>query len=94
MACSAAMLATQQKLEDRYHTLVSELEAIKGTHALNQPEMKSQDGGTTLQKVAKIKQLEESVAKAKKMLEDHLDLCARLEAGTPEPWIVETQLEL
>lgn len=94
MTCDSEMQETLQKLKDRYRKIAEELEAIKDDHALNQPEMKSQDGGTTLEKTKKIKQLEESLKAAAQAIKDHLDLCAAMNAGTTEPWTVESQLEL
>lgn len=92
MSCDSEMEATLVLLKSRYRTLVSELEEIKGSHILNQPEMKSQDGGTTLEKAKKIKQLEESIAAAAKAIKDHLELCDTLSGN--ESWTIESQLEL
>lgn len=95
MSCSdPEMAATLERLKCRYRTLVNELSEINGSHPLNTPEVKTQDGGTTLEKAKKIKQLEESIKAAKAAIEDHIALCATLEAGSVAPWIIETQLEL
>jgi hypothetical protein len=88
------MDSTYQLLVARYKTIAEELEAIKGSHPANQLELKTQDGGTSLLKYQKIKQLEESLAAAAKAIKDHIDLCNAIEAGPIEPWTIETQLEL
>ena len=86
---------TLELLKGRYHQLVRELVAIKDDHPLNQPDVKNQDGGTTLEKTKKIKQLEESIAAAKKAIEDHLQLQEVLDAGgEPFTFTFESQLEL
>lgn len=95
MACSDPdMAATLELLKCRYRTLVSELQQINGTHPLNMPEVKTQDGGTTIENAKKIKQLEDSILAARKAITEHLALCAELEGGSVEPWTIETQLEL
>lgn len=95
MSCSdTEMAATLERLKCRYRSLVDELTLIRGNHPLNMPEVKTQDGGTTLEKAKKIKQLEESIKAAKQAIVDHIDLCKVLEAGSTEPWTLETQLEL
>lgn len=86
---------TLELLKSRYHQLVRELVEIKGDHPLNTPDVKNQDGGTTLEKTAKIKQLEESVVAAKKAIEDHLQLQEVLDSGgEPFTFTFESQLEL
>jgi hypothetical protein len=82
-------------LKTRYATIAIELEAIKGDHLLNGPEVKAQDGGTTILKTAKIKQLEESLKAAAKAIKDHLDLQDVLDAGgEPLTFTIESQLGL
>lgn len=82
-------------LKRRYVTLTIELEAIKGDHILNGPEVKAQDGGTTILKTAKIKQLEESLKAAAKAIKDHLELQDVLaQGGEPLTFTLESQLGL
>lgn len=88
------MQATLERLKCRYRTLVEELALINGTHPLNMPEVKTVDGGTTIENAKKIKQLEDSILAARKAITEHLALCAELEAGSVAPWTLETQLEL
>lgn len=90
----AQMDAALANLKARYIQLVSELEAIKGDHVLNQPEVKIADGGTALLKTQKIKQLEESIERVARAIKRHNDLCAELEAGPRGPFVIETQMEL
>lgn len=80
------------KLKQRYAQLVCELELIKSDHPLNQPEMKSQDGGTTLAKAAKIKQLEDSIKATADAIERHLDLVDKID-GT-DVFTIETDMGL
>jgi hypothetical protein len=88
------MQATLERLKCRYKTLVDELSLINGDHPLNLPEVKTQDGGTTLEKGKKIKQLEDSIVAAAKAIKDHIALCETIDAGSVAPWTLETQLEL
>lgn len=82
-------------LKKRYANIVIELEAIRGDHILNGPEVKSQDGGTTILKTAKIKQLEESLASTAKAIKDHLQLQDVLaQGGEPLTFIIESPLGL
>lgn len=82
-------------LKKRYATIAIELEAIKGDHLLNGPEVKAQDGGTTILKTSKIKQLEESLAAAAKAIKDHLQLQDVLaQGGEPLTFTIESQLGL
>lgn len=95
MSCSdPQMQEALERLKCRYKTLVSELALINGDHPLNQPEAKTQDGGTTIENAKKIKQLEESIKATRDAIKEHLALCAELEGGSVTPWALETQLEL
>lgn len=95
MACSDPdMAATLERLKCRYRTLVDELTDIRGKHPLNMVEVKTADGGTTLEVDKKIKQLEASIVAARNAIKEHLALCAELEGGSVAPWTLETQLEL
>jgi MinD-like ATPase involved in chromosome partitioning or flagellar assembly len=95
-SCSDAstMAAVLERLKFRYRTLVNELADIHGKHPLNGPEVKTADGGTTLEVTKKIKQLEESIKATREAIKAHLELTAELEAGDVAPWTFETQLEL
>jgi hypothetical protein len=88
------MAAVLERLKFRYRTLVNELADIHGKHPLNGPEVKTADGGTTLEVTKKIKQLEESIKATREAIKAHLELTAELEAGDVAPWTFETQLEL
>lgn len=82
-------------LKKRYVAITIELEAIRGDHILNGPEVKAQDGGTTILKAAKIKQLEESLAATNKAIKDHLQLQDVLaQGGEPLTFIIESNLGL
>lgn len=96
MACcdDADMAEALDRLKCRYRTLINELAEINGKHPLNRPEVKTVDGGTTLENAKKIKQLEESIKATREAIKEHLALCAELEGGSVTPWTLETQLEL
>jgi len=86
------MLAVLAVLETRYANLAAELVLITGSHPLNQPEVKTQDGGTTILKSAKIKQLEDSLKETAEAIKRHMDLIDEID-GT-NTFSFETQLEL
>lgn len=95
MADCAEMDQVLALLKKRYVQITIELEAIKGDHLLNGPEVKAQDGGTTILKTDKIKQLEASLQATAKAIKDHLALMDVLaQGGEPLTFTIESQLDL
>lgn len=90
----AAMDQALADLKSRYAAIAAKLEEIKTTSPLDQPDVKYEDGGTTLNKTQYIKRLEESLARTAKAIRDHYELCAAIDAEGVNTFTVYSDLSL
>ena len=81
-------------LRDYYRALLAERKTYVSGSALALPNVQTEDGGTTIDKVGYLKALDERIEKARADIDAHIKLKDTIDGGSQAPWTLETNTNL